>query len=693
MITVMGIQGRSHLLMPLARILLSQVCLCTILATCAIAEESETKKELVHPDEEMEQLIQDLEQYEKLYDNLDVTLQRTKEYHLEKWTIPKTVETIRAVWQPDLFFAERSELHHFFDDKQRTDRSVVIYDGKKTTAIEYGNTANVLQRRYVPSYVFPPHTWAIVHLEVNFPLSVYLRGTEAMQQHPKVRRLPKPTGSIFEIGFAKSKYLEEDDFNRLKCAKVRVEQRSREEDTPIVHILWLAREHNLLCVKSQALMTIQGKQHVWTESQIDAVREISDGVFVPQKVSIQRYDYGSLPEGKHIVGSEESLLVKSVQTDVDYSPEDFEVESPLDLPTYVLSNSGELVDSPHHPVSTGMPNATTLEAIINAVRVAEEEYKDFDFSETQQYRPLHAENSTVDGGSEVTVSMTENIRCVHQGVYEFFKSVGQNQGVAGGKGQSAYHEVIDGEYRRFWYFYANDGPDSNRSSRGLISLDRSARQNHLRPHWILLGSLNENRKLWEVLESVWYDPRESIKVRMEYVDDEVIDGEVCHRIRRNLLDRDGNVTSQHEMWIAPERNYMPARTQWVEFRKSDQLPTGIHVVTSWQRLPDGHWMPREIMEASFEWLSRSGLSEGRIIHQWQRNIEVSEATLTPQVDDDLFSKLRVPAQTKVTVQNATGMKVLEFETQNEQLLELTEEQLKVVNEFEPAEPDVEANSN
>ena len=161
-----------------------------------------------------------------------------------------------------------------------------------------------------------------------------------------------------------------------------------------------------------------------------------------------------------------------------------------------------------------------------------------------------------------------------------------------------------------------------------------------------------------------------------YEGDELIDGELCHKIRRDLVTKKKKVNLKQYIWIAPGKGYLPIRTEWKDRAKSLSLPSSVHVVTLLKEVTPGVWMPMKARLANFQWFAASGMTEGRLIHQWQRDMTVKNVSLSPKVDDKLFSELTVPAGTDLYIRDASGKLQGPTKQLKEGPIELSEEQIQ-----------------
>ena len=91
----------------------------------------------------------------------------------------------------------------------------------------------------------------LIHYRLNFPLSVYLSGGDAIHAHPKYGRFMRESGSVNEFTRVEARVEAEEQLDGLRCLKIKVNRWYYSKDVPVLQYLWLAPERNYLCVKEQ----------------------------------------------------------------------------------------------------------------------------------------------------------------------------------------------------------------------------------------------------------------------------------------------------------------------------------------------------------------------------------------------------------------------------------------------------------
>lgn len=218
----------------------------------------------------LEELVARVREQEALFVDLDVTIKTSWQFHPDPQPprrgmgfgprVADSVEaTIHCVRSGEQLFAARDEVVSLTSGTKLRGRSLAVSDGMQTVAIDDNNSATVFRRRYEPAWVLPPHSWPLFPLEVNFPLSLYLQGTEAIKASPKVPRTPIERGSAFEFNKVESAFLGTDSVGELRCVKVQIQRWHYTRDPPIVQYLWLAKDRNYHVAQVQTVWTRNGR--------------------------------------------------------------------------------------------------------------------------------------------------------------------------------------------------------------------------------------------------------------------------------------------------------------------------------------------------------------------------------------------------------------------------------------------------
>jgi hypothetical protein len=159
-------------------------------------------------------------------------------------------ETRRVVLQGDrVWFRGESTARVFNTDRRRAELSA--YDGERTRSVIARNSANIHLGRFEHPDVYPAHTVPLIHYRLNFPLSVYLSGGDAIHAHPKSGHFTRESGSVNEFTKVEAHVEGEEQVEGLRCLKIRVNRWYYSKDVPVLQHLWLAPERNYLCIKEQ----------------------------------------------------------------------------------------------------------------------------------------------------------------------------------------------------------------------------------------------------------------------------------------------------------------------------------------------------------------------------------------------------------------------------------------------------------
>jgi hypothetical protein len=238
------------------------------------------------------------------------------------------------------------------------------------------------------------------HLDVNFPLSVYLQGTKALKKHPKVRRYLIEKGARYEFYKVECAFEKEEKVGELQCVKIRCKRWYYTKSPPAIQYLWLAPERNYLCVKAQTMSRIAGVDLPSNESQVGELREIAPKLCLPMRVSTKYYSYDALREKKLVVGLSRTQTVVKVVTTPQHLLSLFrDVKIPDGVSVFTIGADGRLTDSPSHPSESLEPGRTTLAEIIQHIGANEKLYENIEVSVKAAYRMPWARNASVSEGN------------------------------------------------------------------------------------------------------------------------------------------------------------------------------------------------------------------------------------------------------------------------------------------------------
>ena len=507
-------------------------------------------------------------------------------------TEPRIVETSRVILDGDRYSFQQDRESRTKQGLEQLHQRESAFDGERTVSVEHDNSANIHLSRYEPSQMLAPHVWAMQQLLANLPLSVYLQGGEVLESHPKRRRSPRPFGGGYELLATKSEYLGTELVGGLQCHKVRVYQTYRPDSEPMVNDLWLARDRNLLCIKSQRLLKIGDEERVWIVTTADNLREVEQGLWLPAEVNSTQFDHRSLSEGERLPRTTVGMTLHDVSVGGTYRDEQFKVEIPGDVPLFTIGSDG-LVDSPHHPQPAPERSQTTADEIIQAVQGREALYEDIDITQEKEYLHLNSiyHAATGSGGTP------------------WYKRRTRMAVVAS---------------KKYWLReVSNRYQDGTSSTEREFSVGKRADRSPFPPHSCLLVSTGK------LLSS---HLRGGPDHRLAYEGDDLIDGLLCHRLRRDRLSSNGSASHRSYLWICPERSYLPLRVENFHYARSRTLPTGVHTVEELQEITPGVWFPIRWTKLACHAMDGRGLMENRMIVNWRENHQVLSVTLDPEVD-------------------------------------------------------------
>jgi hypothetical protein len=598
----------------------------------------------------MEMVIEAVKENEARYHNLETTTTITAEFDAKERVYTKQVETAHVVRQDDLIYYRGSTEFLRGDDPPRRFERLSAYDGERTRSVEVGNSANIHLARYEASQVYPPHTWAMNPLWVNFPLSVYLQGTQAVAAHPKVRRIPRPAGAVYEMTKVECEYLDEESLGDLRCHKIRCQRWSRLTSSPMTHILWLAPERNYLCVKVESMYA----ESLRDRSLVEEFREITPGLWLPARIRFTNYAPRALRGNRPLADITEVLTLDQAALN-PAKPTSFfrDVNIPDDIPVFTISSEGTMVDSPMHPVPAEQSRSTTLEEIIAKVRISEAQFDNYDLTLAETYRHDEENNPLLESNSVWHVLRQTTDRSVlTQG--KFFRD--ERSAVNDERLETSSRHLtlaFDGTWRRQ---LSNDRLNDRPQSSASLQKGAGGRLTFYRPHLTaLLPTATEGRSLADFLANLPVEPRAGGQLQVEYMGDEVMSGLVCHKIRVNrILDQSVGPDVSTVLWLARDRNYLPIRREIYNYNRSAKLPAGIAVVDQLREARPGVWFPVRACRLNLRTAEGTGSSENRIIVRIREDLQLKELNIDPTPEPTLFSEINVPQGTDIAILDERG---------------------------------------
>ncbi len=614
-----------------------------------------------HAEPQMARLIAAVRNEEQQYRNMESIYRLEKRLDPKKWFIPTQIETNHVIQEGDRFYFEGREVRRNMHGEETTRRRESAYDGTRTVSVEHGNSANIHLDRYEPSQLLPPHVWGLIDLRINFPLSIYLQGGEILDAHPKVRQFPHAFGAMFEVYATESEYLGTETVNGIRCEKIRVNCWNGRPNTyrggpPDQHLLYLAPERNYLCAKAELVMSIKGRNFILSEALVDDWREIAPGLWLPWHVTARRYDYQSLARGKQAVSSTYLLAAEKARLG-EFLDAGHRVALPEDVPVFTIE-SNRIVDGPHWPQPAAPAKSTTLAEIIDGIRRNEELHTTLELEMDEEYIQFFSDNIGF-GGEAIETSIpgsTKSIRRVSLNGKHYLQETSKYRLVSGKSAASLRIEATDGELWRRTSSQKTDEVEEFKIRWATLSHQGPEAMNIFYPHMAIAKISFERRPLSEFLTSTWSDGvRNQYPHEIHYEGDDIIDGLLCHRLRRDINWHSTQPSNYHIIWVAPERNYLPIRTEFHSSQRSKTLPTSIANVEKLREIQPGIWMPIKWSKHTYHDIqSGTGLCENRMIVNWSQENVLRNVTLNPNVDPVLFTNVVAPTGTELSIRDETG---------------------------------------
>lgn len=617
------------------------------------------------PDARLQKIIQQVRENEELYRDLEVVLRRetraASEDDPNKLSGIQETRRQQVVWQGDLIHFRGEETRKSASGETASFKRLSAYDGEKTRSIEYGNSVNIHHGRFESQHVYPPHTWALFHLRVNFPLSVLLQGTEAIQQHPKTHHYPRERGSVYEFTKVETEFAGEETVNGLRCLKIRCRRWYYSDDDPVIHTLWLAPDRNYLCVKSEDQSRFS-KDLSTEESIVEEFQEIAPGLWLPSKVTVKRYDYKALREGKQVLDWKETLVLEEAKRNPD-RPKSFfsEIEIPPDLPVFEIKN-GHLVGTDFRDRDPAPSSAERMQEIVQKIQANEKKYDSLRVELEESYHDMDVDIASSDQFVVTTAKQTQEQSIQQSGKAWFSKQI-SGEGDDGSKFWRKYLQAFDATWSRKLFLRKGTVGEKTTSSDFAILRQGGGHQIPVhRPHMLFYRNSSDYQPLSEYLTSPWSDEVNHYPHQIDYIGEETRRGLHCVVIRDAVtLQGQSEIHNYRLIWLATERNYLPIRYEWYEPPWCPDLPTSIGLATDLREISPGVWYPFDVTILAFEKWDQTDLSVGRLVLNWRTDFTIREASLNPEIPPDQFAGPTVPEGTKVNVQDAAGRFLGEFQ--------------------------------
>ncbi len=578
--------------------------------------------------------------------------------------------TRHVVLQGDRIFF-RKQAHERVLATKSVREEISAYDGEQTRTVVSGNCANIHLGRFEHPDIYPAHCLSLAHYLVNFPLSAFLSGTEAIHVQPKYPKSVKDTGLVYDFTRVEAHLEGEEIVDGLRCVKVRVNRWYSSRGQPDVLHLWLATERNHFCVKGR-LSWPKSEFGVGTahEMHVNQMRELAPGLWFPTKTTVVEYDRQSFEQQKQVVSKLTELSVEKVDLAPHHDQAFFhDVKLPADLPVFTIKDGTLLGSTLPEPID-GEAGKAKLADVIRQVAEQEKRYRDLEVKIRVVYRFL---DSTQGYGAIITEQFTDE-HSIIRGPLAYFTSFETHAALAGQRAELLMTWAFDGEWTRTFYHSKPDVEETQFGGALRKAVAGGAEGRHdgvpvHRPHVLLQHRDRIFGPAADLLASSWLDEAHKLRLEFHYCGTAVVDGHPCVKIRRDVINQlQRKPSSFRVLYLATDRNFIPIKLeQYGGNPDFNTLPIEVSNCHDLREIAPGTWYPFHITE-----LALGGMvAQGRIVLQTRRDSQIESATLSPKVDDSFFHRVILPAGTQVAVLDEDGRRLGTFDQPQDGIPTLT----------------------
>jgi thiol-disulfide isomerase/thioredoxin len=583
-------------------------------------------------------------------------------------------ETRRVVLQGDrVWFRGELTTRVFNTDQRRQEYSA--YDGERTRSVIVGNSANVHLGRFEHPDVYPAHTVPLIHYRVNFPLSVYLSGTDAIHAHPKYGRFNRESGSANEFTKVEARVEGEAHVDGLRCLKIRVNRWFYSKEVPALQYLWLAPGRNYLCIKEQVSQPKSSSGDLpMHEMRAGDLREIAPGIWFPMKITVTDYDWEALRQKKLVASGRTETTVEKADLGPRHELAFFRnVEIPAGLPLLTIRDENLVGSALPEPIGDEASEKAKLGEVVAKVHEQEPRYADLEVKARVSYQHFGLNGLLMEG----TISEQTHVeRSVLRGAQAYFTKLGSYSTLGRLRSEENELRAFDGQWTRTFTRSVGEDPKgqrwaSLRKGGGEKAEGRGDGIPVLRPHTFLVRDDGLYGPLADLLVSPWHDRINRYRLRFRYCGEEALDGHPCVKLRGEVTVSEGQPPhSFMALWLATDRNYIPIKLEhyggnfglW-------RMPTSISRCDDFRQIAPGVWYPFRSTQLAFDYWQ--DMARGRITLNWRQVYEVESARLSPRVDAALFHDVVLPAGTKVQVSDEEGHYLGQYNQDREGVAEIT----------------------
>ena len=564
-----------------------------------------------------------------------------------------TLATRRVVLQGDCNYI-RYQAHERTPLEKFRWELLSAYDGERTRTVTANNCVNIHRGRFIHPDIYPAHSLPLAHYKINFPLSVYLTGTRAIRAHLKYPAELADTGSMNIFARVVVHSEGEELRDGLRCVKVRVDRWFPPSEEPLRQYIWLAPERNYHCVQEQYLGP---DKRVCHDMHVAELRELSPGRWFPFRITAREYDREQ-PVGRNpdvVKRTEETTILK-----VDFAPQ-YEtaffrdVPIPADLPVFEIKDR-TLIGStlPERSDRTGA--GTKLLELARPVGEQERRYEDIEIKAHVRSSKVNLRCQWAPWGEE----LWEDHSIIKGELARY--TTNRMEATSTGWQRSIYQaEAFDGRWSRTLWGYDPQKPEGLGVvlRRGGVKVDDGGRDGIFvyRPHGLLLRNLWIFGSMAGLLSAPRRDRIGQTTLRFRYCGTADVDGHPCIKVCGDLTSpQAADLYHGLVLCLATDRNYIPIKHEYYAGNHGNRLmPNNVDRCDDFREIAPGLWYPFHVNELGFELGTHMG--QGWILLTWRRDYTIDSVTLSPKLDQAVFSDVIAPAGANVQVRDEKGRTV------------------------------------
>ncbi len=549
----------------------------------------------------------------------------------------KTMATRHAIYQGDWTYFRLQAFERGSDTKFRREE-ISAYDGERTRTVVAGNSANIHLGRWQHPDLCPAHSLPLAHVNVAFPLSVFLGGTEAVRAHTAYVGEIAQFGVLDAYSEVAARFESEDVVDGLRCLTVRVDRRYS-GNAPALQELWLAPERNYHCIKAR-LSWPDGRlgDLPSREMRVEGLRELVPGVWFPTRIAVDEYD--AKAPGRH----RESAVGRTVMTveKVELAPHRAaaffrDVPVPAELPVFTIKDRELAGWTPPRPIDDdrGRANLARL-----AARVAEQERR-YDGLEVKAHErqsdinPDTLEQNRVAEWSSEGRSIQRKDRSFSTSRSDLFMRSGERSELS----QTLAH---DGQWTRI--LAGRRTPDGSPSAvvlrKGRRANERAVREATCphQPHTLVLREYPARPALEDLLDASRAALSGRFAGHLRHCGAAEVGGHPCIVLAGGLTPMRGRRPGGLlVLYMATDRNDIPIKMEYFNpYIAGRYVPQQFVTAGDFREIAEGLWYPFRITALGFE--NGPRMARGWFVLAWRRDTTIDSATLAPAVERVRFPR-------------------------------------------------------